>query len=149
MAAMTRGEGAAPRHGEIGDIEIRHAGQPGLVGQALQVVNEVGVTVIAQPLAADHLIAGPCQRQGHGIFQATGRVAADGFCIEGAGGEQQGSGEHGTPEDGGLRQPQAYQELRLAVIRAAVPVATHGRARAQCGPTQMRQGRFHHVRRMK
>ena len=81
MAAMTRGEGAAPRHGEIGDIEIRHAGQSGLVGQMLQVMDEVGVTVIAQPFGADHLITRPFEGQGYAVFQATGGITTDGFFV--------------------------------------------------------------------
>ena len=139
MAAMAGGEGAAVHHGEIGDIEIRHARQPGPVRQVLQIVDETRVAIIAQPFAADHLIARSFQRQGHGIFQAAGRVAADGFGIEGAGGEQQGGGEHGTPGDDarcGLRQPQAYQECPPAVIRAACrlqPAVRLAHNARQCG----------------
>ncbi len=77
VTAMARGKGAAAGHRQIGDIEIRHASHAGLVGQSLQIVDEVGMTVVTQPLGADHLIPGSLQWQGHAVFEATGGITAD------------------------------------------------------------------------
>ena len=82
MAAMAGGKGAAPGHRQIGDIEIRQPGHAGLVGQRLQIVDEVGVAVVAQPFGADHLITRPFKGQGYAVFQATGGITTDGFRLQ-------------------------------------------------------------------
>ena len=92
-------------HGEIGDIEVRHAGHAGLVGQGGQVGDELGVAVVAQSLGADHLIAGAGQRQRYPVLEAAGGVAANRFGLvgmrfgkKGTGHEEQGGGKHETPD---------------------------------------------------
>ncbi len=43
---MAGGKGATMGHRQIGDVEIRQSGHPGLVGQCLQIVDEIGMAVV-------------------------------------------------------------------------------------------------------